>query len=145
MMEGLPGIMAAAHHAANVGLKQDRDKGRLTKKEFEAEQQKQQRQLNELKALKLEKVTELVRRLYGDAVRVKVVPDPQRAANAFVGSANLACFHDSAASLAQKYGYEIDAAGPCSDKSTCRLLRPRRRPYPPATTWRTPSRRWRSV
>ena len=34
-------------------------------------------------------------------------PSPANAA--FVGSANLACFHDSAASLAQKYGYEIDA------------------------------------
>ncbi|MDP9475904.1 MAG: hypothetical protein M3R38_09495 [Actinomycetota bacterium] len=109
MMEALPNMMGAAHHAANIGLKQARDEGRLTRKEFDAEQRKQQRQLTELKALKLEKITELVKRLYGDAVRVKVVPDPRRAANAFVGSANLACFHDSAASLAQKYGYEIDA------------------------------------
>lgn len=55
MMEALPSMMGAAHHAANVGLKRDRDEGRLTKKEFEAEQQSQQRQLNELKALKLDK------------------------------------------------------------------------------------------
>lgn len=61
------------------------------------------------RALKLEKVTDLVRRLYGEAVRVKVVPGPECPANAFVGSADLACFHDSAASLAQKYGYGIDA------------------------------------
>jgi hypothetical protein len=109
MMEALPSMMRAAHHAANIGLKQERDEGRLTRKEFEVQQQEQQQQLNELKALKLEKITDPVRQLYGDAVRVKVVPDPQRPANAFVGSADLACFHDSAASLAQKYGYGIDA------------------------------------
>lgn len=109
MMEALPGMMRAAHHAATIGLKQERDEGLITKKEFEVEQQDQQKQLNELKALKLEKITELVRQLYGDAVRVKVVPDPYRPSNVFVGSADLACFHDSAASFAQKYGYGIDA------------------------------------
>lgn len=109
MMEALPSMMRAAHHAANIGLKQERDEGLITKKEFEAEQQDQQKQLNELKALKPEKITELVRRLYGDAVRVKVVPDPDTPSHVFVGSADLACFHDSAASLAQKYGYGIDA------------------------------------
>lgn len=109
MMEALLSMMRAAHHAANIGLKQDLDEGRLTKKEFDAEQKEQQQQANELKALKLDKMTELVRRLYGDVVRVKVVPDPDRPTNAFVGSALLSAFHDSAASLAQKYGYGIDA------------------------------------
>jgi len=55
MMEALPSMMRAAHHAANIGLKQERDEGRLTRKEFEAQMQEQQQQLNELKALKLEK------------------------------------------------------------------------------------------
>jgi hypothetical protein len=109
MMEALPAMMRAAQHAATIGLKQDRDEGRITKKEFEAEQQDHQKQLNELKTLKLEKITELVRRLYGEAVRVKIVPDTDRPANAFVGSADLSSFHDSASSLAQKYGYGIDA------------------------------------
>ena len=109
MMEALPGMMRAAQHAATIGLKQDRDEGRITKKEFEAEQQDQQKQLSELKALKLEKITELVRQLHGEAVRVKVVPDADKPANAFVGSADLSSFHDSASSLAQKYGYGIDA------------------------------------
>jgi hypothetical protein len=108
-MKALPSMMRAAHHAESLALKQDRDEGRLTRKELEAKQQERQKHLNELKALKLEKMTDLVRRLYGKAVRVKVVPDPERPANVFVGSADLACFHDSAASLAQKYGYEIDA------------------------------------
>lgn len=109
MMEALPNIMRAAQQASNIGLKQDRDEGRISKKQFEAEQQDHQKQLNELKELKLEKMTDLVRRLYGDVVRVKVVPDPDNLDNTFVGSAELANFHDSAASLAQKYGYEIDA------------------------------------
>jgi hypothetical protein len=47
--------------------------------------------------------------LYGDVVRVKVVPDKYRPSNVFVGSGDLAHFHDSAASLSQRYGYEIDA------------------------------------
>lgn len=109
MMEALPGMMRAAHHASNIGLKQERNEGRITRKQFEDQQQIQQAELQELKDLKLEKFTELIRQLYGDAVRVKVVPDPEQLSKTFVGSADLACFHDSAASLAQKYGYGIDA------------------------------------
>jgi hypothetical protein len=41
MMEALPGMMRAAQHAATIELKQDRDEGRITKKEFEAQQQDQ--------------------------------------------------------------------------------------------------------
>lgn len=109
MMEALPGMMRAAHHASNIGLKKERDEGRITRKQFEVQQQLQQAELQELKNMKLEKFTELIRQLYGDAVRVKVVPDPEQPSKTFVGSADLGCFHDSAASLAQKYGYGIDA------------------------------------
>lgn len=38
MMEALLGMRRVAHHVATIGLKQDRDEGHITKKEFDAEQ-----------------------------------------------------------------------------------------------------------
>jgi hypothetical protein len=109
MIEALPRMMRAAQHAENLSLKQLRAAQQITQKEFEAKQKERQKQLSELKALKMDEITGLVRQLYGDAVRVKVLPEKKCPSNVFVGSGNLANFHDSAASLAQKYGYEIDA------------------------------------
>jgi hypothetical protein len=51
MMDALPSMMRAAQHATNIGLKQDMDEGRLTKKEFDTELKGQQQQINELKRL----------------------------------------------------------------------------------------------
>jgi hypothetical protein len=109
MVEALPRMMRTAHHAENLSLKQMRDAQLITRKEFEAKQKERQNQLNELKTLKMDQMTGLVRQLYGDAVRVKVLPDRDRPSYVFVGSGSIANFHDSAASLSQKYGYEIDA------------------------------------
>jgi hypothetical protein len=109
MMETLPEMMRAAQHAENISLKERLAAQEISKREYEAQQKEQQKQLHELKSLKLDKMTGLVRQLYGDVVCVKVVPDKYRPSNVFVGSGDLAHFHDSAASLSQKYGYEIDA------------------------------------
>jgi hypothetical protein len=113
MLEALPKMLRTAHYAAGLHLKQMREAQRITQEQFEErkkEQQKeQQKQLNELNALKIDEITGLMRQLYGDVVRVKVLPNKYHPDKIFVGSGSLANFHDTAASLSQKYGYEIDA------------------------------------
>jgi hypothetical protein len=109
MMTALPKMMRTAQHAENLNLKELRNKGIITQKDFNEKQKQQQQQLNEIKSLKMDEITDLVSQLYGDVVRVKVLPDNEYPENVFIGSGELTSFHDNAASLVQKYGYEIDA------------------------------------
>lgn len=109
MMTALPRMMRTAQHAENLALKEQRNMGIITQKEFNEKQKQQQQELNEIKALKMDELTDLISQLYGDVVRVKVLPNDGYPENVFIGSGDLVSFHDSAASLVQKYGYEIDA------------------------------------
>lgn len=109
MMKALPKMMSAAQHAENLSLKEQRQLGQIGHKEFESRKKEQQRELNELKSLKMDELTELVGQLYGDIVRIKLLPSREHPDKIFVGSGELVNFHDTAASLVQKYGYEIDA------------------------------------
>ncbi len=109
MLEALPKMLRTAQHAESLTLKEMRATQLITRQEFEAKRKEQQKQLKDLRALKLEEITDLMRQLYGNVVRVKVLPDRRQPDKVLVGSGDLACFHDTAASLSQKYGYEIDA------------------------------------
>jgi hypothetical protein len=109
MLEALPKMLRTAQHAESLTLKQMRSTQLITQQEFESKKKEQQKQIKELKALKLDEITGLMQQLYGDVVRVKVLPDRHHPDKVLVGSGDLACFHDTAASLSQKYGYEIDA------------------------------------
>ena len=62
-----------------------------------------------MKDFKLEEFAGLMRRLYGDSIRVKVVPNKKYLDKIFVASANPGGFIDTTASINQKYGFEIDA------------------------------------
>lgn len=109
MMEALPKMMRTAQHLENLSLKEMRQSGRMNRKEFEEKKKEQQKQLNDLKSMKIDEITGLINNLYGDVVRVKVLPNRRHPDKVFVGSGELMNFHDTAASLVQKYGYEIDA------------------------------------
>jgi hypothetical protein len=109
MMEALPAMMRAAQHAEDRSLAQQRAAGLITDRDVQGKRKEHKQQLDELKSLKIDELTGLTRNLYGDAVRVKVMPDRQRPRFLFVGSGARESFQDSAASLAQKYGYEVDA------------------------------------
>ena len=109
MLEALPKMLRTAQHAESLALKKKRAAQLITHKEFEVKKKEQQKLLSELKALKMGEITDLMRPLYGNVVRVKVLPNRHLPDKVFVGSGDLACFHDTAASLSQKYGYEIDA------------------------------------
>lgn len=105
MMDGLPKLMRAAQHGTLLTLKQ----GAATQQEIAAKRREQERELDGLKELKIEQMTELVRNLYGDVVRVKLLPNKRDADKIFLASAPIENFYDKASSLSQKYGYEIDA------------------------------------
>jgi len=109
MLEALPKMLRTAQHAESFTLKKMRATQLITQQDFEAKKKAQQKQLRELKALKIEEITGLMRQLYGNVVRVKVLPDRRHPDKVLAGSGDLVCFHDTAASLSQKYGYEIDA------------------------------------
>ncbi|HEX2986904.1 MAG TPA: hypothetical protein VHS06_01880 [Chloroflexota bacterium] len=57
----------------------------------------------------MDEVAAAIRQLYGDAVRVKVLPDKRHPENVFVGMCERKNFSDRAEWLCQKYGYDIDA------------------------------------
>ncbi len=113
MMEALPRMLGVAHNGQNVALKNLLDTQKITAQEYQARHREavtqQKAQLDSLRNFKLGELSGLLRQLYGEAVRVKVVPSLAEPENLFVGSGDLGSFHDTAASLAQKYGFEIDA------------------------------------
>ena len=59
--------------------------------------------------LKLDRVGEVMRALYGEMVRLKVVPVASSLSHVIVGTCRPDCFQDPVAAVSQKYGCDIDA------------------------------------
>ena len=57
----------------------------------------------------MDELSDVVRQLYGDIVRVKLRPGREQPAAVLVGSARAEYFYDTPAAMSQKYGIEIDA------------------------------------
>jgi hypothetical protein len=111
MIEALPRMMNSALQLANLDLQKQSGQS-LTPEQIKARKQRQQeseKSLKDVKILKVDQLADLIRSLYGDVIRIKVVPNKNHLENLFVGSGSQANFYDSTASLNQKYGYEIDA------------------------------------
>ncbi len=109
MMEALPKLMRTTQYFAMQDLKQRHQAGFIEPTDLKAIEKDHERQLKEIKALKIDELTGLVRRIYGEVVRIKVVPDWDHIDKVFVGTGHLSHFNETAASLSQKYGYEVDA------------------------------------
>jgi len=108
-MESIPRMQRLSHNAEQHSLQEQVNKGVISRQEMEAKLHKQRKTQGEIKALKIDELTELARRLYGDSIRIKVVPDKDKPWRMFVGTGQPANFYDSATSLGQKYGVEVDA------------------------------------
>jgi hypothetical protein len=107
IMEELPNIMKTIQYYDDYSLK---SKGmKLSNKEVQDRKAEQKRQIQGLNELKLEEFAGLIRRFYGESIRIKVVPSKEHLDKIFVGSADPKDFIDTAASINQKYGFEIDA------------------------------------
>ena len=105
MLEALPEMYRTLIHMESIGLKASL----ATPQELAAKRKEREERLKELKGLKLDQVTTLFRQLYGDIVRIKVVPNKRYKDKLLVGTGLPENFHDTAASISQKYGYEVDA------------------------------------
>jgi len=107
VMEELPKLMKTAQYYEDYSLK---SKGtQLSRTEMDARVAGQKKQLKQLEDFKLKEFSELIRSFYGESIRVKVVPSKKHLDKIFVASANPNGFIDTAASINQKYGFEIDA------------------------------------
>lgn len=104
-LDALPQMYKTAIHMETLGLKQ----AQIGPLETAAKKKTHQERLNEMKALKLNEITAFIRQMYGDTVRIKVVANKEHKEKVFVGAGDLDSFHDTASSLTQKYGYEVDA------------------------------------
>ncbi len=112
MIEALPGMMSSALHMTNFDFQRKQSEQSLTSEQIKERKQRQlesEKTLKNIKALKVDQLADLIRSLYGDVIRIKVVPNKDHRRNLFVGSGSRENFYDSTASLSQKYGYEIDA------------------------------------
>jgi hypothetical protein len=105
MLEALPEMYRTLTHMESIGLKASQ----AAPQELAAKRKEREDRLKEFKALKLDQITALFRQLYGDIVRIKVVPNKTHKDKMLVGTGLPENFHDTAASISQKYGYEVDA------------------------------------
>jgi len=109
ILEALPKMMNAAEHAQALVLERKRKAGLVNEQQFKARKKAIQKPGKEIKELGIGKITELIKQLYGDVIRIKFLASKDHTDKVFVASVGLESFHDTAAALSQKYGYEIDA------------------------------------
>lgn len=81
----------------------------LAYKEIATSEKNWKNQLQQIKDMKLEEFAGLMRRLYGESIRVKVVPSKENLDKIFVALANPDDFVESISIINQQYGFEIDA------------------------------------
>lgn len=105
MLDALPQMYKTVIHMEGLGLKH----AQASPQETALKKKQHQERLSELKALKLNEITTFIRQMYGDTIRIKVVANKEHKEKVFVGAGDPDNFHDTAASLNQKYGYEVDA------------------------------------
>ena len=75
VMETMPRMLKVTQRAELSALKQQREQHKVTQQEVDQKVKEQQSQLKDLEAWKMEELTEVVRELYGQTVRIKIVPD----------------------------------------------------------------------
>lgn len=109
MMESLPELMRISQDAERYTLQKKRNEEDITQKEMDDRLREQRKTADEIKRLKVKDLSDLSRQLYGDAIRVKVLPNNAYHDRMLVGTGRPDHFYDTGAMLSQKYGFEIDA------------------------------------
>ena len=106
---GLPAVLKKMSKLEMEALRNSDEGRRMSKSELQRRSQENQVAISRVEEMKADELGEVVTRLYGDVVRVKLRPNPDQPAAVLVGSAYARHFYDSPAALSQKYGIEIDA------------------------------------
>ncbi len=109
VMETMPRMLKVTQRAELSALKQRREQHQITQQELDQKVKEHQTQLKDVENWKMDELTEVVREIYGQTVRIKIVPPGSERGEMFVGSCNPGSFSESAAILAQKYGCDVDA------------------------------------
>ena len=106
---GLPAVLKKMSKLEMEALRNSEEGRRLSKTELQRRSQENQVAISKVEEMKADELGDVVRKLYGDIVRVKIRPSPEQPNAVLVGSAYVEHFYDSPAALSQKYGVEIDA------------------------------------
>jgi hypothetical protein len=106
---GLPAVLRKMAKLEMEALRNSDEGRRMSKTALQQRSQENQVAISRVEEFKADELGDVVRKLYGDVVRIKVRPNTDHPACVLVGSAYTHHFYDSPAALSQKYGVEIDA------------------------------------
>lgn len=108
-LSGLPAVLRKMNKIEMAALRNSDEGRRMSKTQIQQRSQENQAAIAKIDEFKIEELGEVIRRLYGDIVRVKIRPSSEHPQAVLVGSTYVDQFYDSPAALNQKYGIEIDA------------------------------------
>jgi hypothetical protein len=107
---GLPAVLKKMSKLEMDALRNSEEGRRMSKSAIQQRSQENQVAIAKVEEFRADELGEVVRKLYGDVIRIKVRPSPTDHPQAvLVGSAYAEHFYDTPAALSQKYGVEIDA------------------------------------
>ena len=108
-LTGLPAVLRKMSKIEMAALRNSDEGKRMSKSALQQRSLENQNAIAKVEELKMDELSDVVRGLYGDIVRVKLRPSREHPAAVFIGSARTDHFYDTPAAMSQKYGIEIDA------------------------------------
>jgi hypothetical protein len=108
-LTGLPAVLRKMSKIEMAALRNSDEGRRMSKSALQQRSLENQNAIAKVEEFKMDELSDVVRQLYGDIVRVKLRPSAQHPAAVLVGSARAEFFYDTPAAMSQKYGIEIDA------------------------------------
>jgi len=106
---GLPAVLRKMSKLEMEALRNSEEGRRMSKSALQQRSLENQNAIAKVEEFKMDELSDVVRQLYGDIVRVKLRPSARQTAAVLVGSARAEFFYDTPAAMSQKYGIEIDA------------------------------------
>ena len=108
-LTGLPAVLRKMSKIEMAALRNSEEGRRMSKSALQQRSLENQGAIAKVEEFKMDELSDVVRELYGDIVRVKLRPSREHSAAVFIGSARADYFTDTPAAMSQKYGIEIDA------------------------------------
>jgi hypothetical protein len=109
VMETMPRMLKVMHRSELSALKQKREAHQVTQAEVDQKVKEHQSQLKDLETWRMDELTEVVRELFGQSVRIKLLPYGSKGGEMLVGSCLRNAFLEPPALLSQNYGTDINA------------------------------------
>ena len=107
---GMPAVLKKMNRLEMEALKNSDEGKRMSKSALQQKNQENLAAIGKIEEFKANELSDVVRGLYTDLVRVKLRPNREQQPQAtLVASAHVNGFYDAPAALSQKYGLETDA------------------------------------